>query len=34
MFSKKIVYVGVDVDDTAFHGAGIIRARRLHPTRW
>ena len=25
MFSKKIVYVGVDVDDTAFHGAGIIR---------
>jgi transposase len=25
MVSKKIVYVGVDVDDTAFHGMGIIR---------
>jgi transposase len=25
MSSKKIVYVGLDVDDTAFHGAGIIR---------
>ena len=24
MFSKRIVYVGVDVNDTAFHGAGII----------
>jgi hypothetical protein len=24
MATKKIVYVGVDVDDTAFHGAGII----------
>ena len=25
MSSKNIVYVGVDVDDTAFHGAGIVR---------
>jgi len=24
MVSKKIVYVGIDVDDTAFHGAGIV----------
>jgi len=25
MLSQKIVYVGLDVDDTAFHGMGIIR---------
>lgn len=25
MSFKKIVYVGVDVDDTAFHGTGIVR---------
>ncbi len=25
MSAKKIVYVGLDVDDTAFHGAGIVR---------
>ena len=25
MRSKKIVFVGIDVDDSAFHGAGIIR---------
>jgi len=24
-FSKKIIYVGVDVDDTAFDGEGMIR---------
>jgi hypothetical protein len=24
MFSRKKVLVGVDVEDTAFHGAGII----------
>jgi hypothetical protein len=24
MSSENIVYVGIDVDDTAFHGAGII----------
>jgi hypothetical protein len=25
MSTKNIVYVGVDVDDTAFHEAGIVR---------
>jgi hypothetical protein len=25
MSTKNIIYVGLDVDDTAFHGAGIIR---------
>lgn len=25
MYTKNIIYVGLDVDDTAFHGAGIIR---------
>ena len=25
MSSKKIVFVGIDVDETAFHGAGIVR---------
>ena len=25
MSAKKIVYVGLDVDDAAFHGAGIVR---------
>ena len=24
MSSKKIVYVGIDVDDAAFHGTGLI----------
>jgi hypothetical protein len=24
MVTKKIVYVGVDVDDTAYHGKGIV----------
>lgn len=25
MSTKNIIYVGLDVDNTAFHGAGIIR---------
>jgi hypothetical protein len=25
MSTKNIIYVGLDIDDTAFHGAGIIR---------
>ena len=26
MSSKKLVYVGLDVDDTAFHGMGLVLA--------